>query len=84
MAVRCKFKVTSIDKSVAHIWDGKENTEQVMTSVSLFPVSAKEGEDSIFGKATPNGSIRVGIVNEAVAQLFALGKAYYVDFSPAD
>jgi len=84
MAVRCKFKVMSIEKTVAHIWDGAKNHEKIMSNVSLAPVGAGGGEDSIFGKATPNGSIRVGIVNEAVAQLFALGKAYYVDFSPAD
>jgi len=82
--VRCKFKVTLIEKSFTQYWDGKETKNGVITTVNLFPVKAGDGEDNIFGKATPSGSMRLGIMNEAAAQLFALGKAYYVDFSPAD
>lgn len=84
MAVRCKFKVMSIEKTVAHIWDGSKNDEKVMSNVSLAPVAPGGGEDSIFGTATPTGSMRLGIMNESAAQLFAIGKAYYVDFSPAE
>lgn len=41
-------------------------------------------ENLIFGKATPAGSIAMLIKNADAAAEFELGRAYYVDFTPAD
>ena len=40
-------------------------------------------ENKRFWDATPQASLEMTIKNEA-AQVFALGKEYYVDFTPAD
>lgn len=41
-------------------------------------------ENAIFGAATPAGSIAVLIKNQAAADQFKAGRAYYVDFTPAE
>lgn len=48
---------------------------------SITPV--KDTEDYIYGKYTPYGIFRAGIVTE-VAEKMDVGKAYYVDITPAD
>lgn len=40
-------------------------------------------EDESFCQATPWGEITMGIDNPAALAQFEVGKAYYVDFSPA-
>jgi len=82
--VRCKFRVNEIKRQESSEWDGKVSTPAVLTTICMSPVSAKEGEDSIFGKATPTGLINLGIKNQAAAEAFELGKAYYIDISPAE
>lgn len=37
-----------------------------------------------FFKYTPYGRIEMGTVNETAAALFKPGKAYYLDFTPAE
>ena len=39
-------------------------------------------EDQRFAKATPTGSLTIGVDNPAVA--FVPGKAYYIDFTEVD
>lgn len=51
--------------------------------VKLVPVMAAEGEDSLFGKATPNGEIRMYITNPKAHEALELGLAYYVTFEKA-
>ena len=43
----------------------------------------EEDENAVFGRLTPYGEFRAGMVTE-VANKLELGKAYYVDISPAD
>ena len=71
--VRCKFRC--VEKKDQIGWSGVP----VITTVSFCPVTAKEGEDSIFGKATPIGQIVLGIQNPEAAAFFELGKSYYFD-----
>ncbi len=52
--------------------------------VKLSAVSAPEGEDSIFGKATPSADLRMVIHNEEAAAQFDVGHKYYVDLIPAE
>lgn len=42
----------------------------------------REAENARFTKATPWGSIKMGIDNPAALSQFEAGKSYYVDFSP--
>ncbi len=73
--VRAKFYVASVE--------GHANNEQRI--VRMLPVQAKEGEDSIFGKWTPSGEIKMAIMNPAASTVFEqmIGKKFYVDFTPA-
>lgn len=85
MSVRAKFYV----KSKHEMLTGGE--PKTLTEVKLAPVYVSPGERSagnteneIFGKATPQGEVSMTIANKAAADRFELGKAYYVDFTPAD
>lgn len=71
--VRAKFKVCTITDY------GNDQKE-----VKLIPVRADEGEDSIFGKYTPSGDMRMMILNPEAAAYFEVGASYYVDFSKVE
>jgi hypothetical protein len=73
MTTRAKFKVTA-----------KTELEGTAREVKLMPVTGGLPEDNLFGKLTPSGEIRLYIVNPPAAAMFEVGKAYYVDFTPAD
>lgn len=75
MAVRAKFYVYKREE-----YSNADGDVQV----TLMPVQAKEGEDSIFGKYTPSGEIRMYIKNPAAAEQLTLGQKFYVDFTPAE
>lgn len=45
---------------------------------------SKDTENARFTKATPWGTIQLGIDNPAALEQFTPGKSYYVDFNPAD
>ena len=68
MSVRAKFKCTDNNES----------------SVTLQAVTSGSPENESFFEATPNGQIRMSIVNDAALKQFEAGKEYYVDFSPAN
>lgn len=55
-------------------------------TVILKPVTADDEnpENRAFWEASPNGKIEMSINNPAGAEVFELGKSYYVDFTPAD
>jgi hypothetical protein len=83
--VRCKFRVFEIKRNETSDWDPetKKSVPGTLTTVCLLPVSG-DGENAIFGKATPAGQISLGIRNQAAADFFQLGKAYYFDATRAD
>jgi hypothetical protein len=41
-------------------------------------------EDQSYSKATPTGRIEMQVDNPAALKQFELGKAYYLDFTPAE
>lgn len=74
MNVRAKFRVTS--KTEYH---GTGDTVQV----SMMAVTSGSPENELFWKYTPSGKVEMQIKKE-VANLFEIGKAYYLDFTPAE
>ena len=69
--VRAKFTLTSIKQHANMTGMTYEFTPQYDTSIP---------EDQRFAKYSPSGLFTMFVDNPAVS--FALGQAYYVDFSP--
>ena len=51
------------------------------STVRLNPVIGGSEENEEFYKATPGGDIELQVVKNETAQLFEVGKEYYVDFT---
>jgi len=77
--VRAKFIVQSV--TYRPHWQDK--TKRI-GSVELGVVSGGSDEDKAFFAATPGGRIVLDTVNEAAIAALPLGKAFYVDFTPAE
>ena len=80
MAVRAKFNCISKTPdaevgqvSFAAVFESKEGVEG-----NACP------ENAVFGKWTPSASLSMSIQNPAAFAQFEQGKAYYVDFTPAE
>ncbi|MEG1082438.1 MAG: hypothetical protein RSE44_28265 [Pseudomonas sp.] len=71
-------------KMICHEVTPNEHSQGQLFTVRLGAVYSSDPatEDSIYGKYTPYGEFRAGIVTE-VAEKMEVGKAYYVDISPA-
>lgn len=78
MSVRAKFVVQSV--TYRQHWQDKSRR---IGTVELSVVSGGSDEDKAFFAATPGGSIKLDTVNEAAIEALPLGKAFYVDFTPA-
>lgn len=77
--VRAKFVVQSITRT-KH-WD--KNKGEII-GIKMMPVTGGSEENLKFFEATPSGSVDLGTINEEAGRQFELGKAYYLDFTPAD
>lgn len=69
MSVRAKFRCMGKDE---------------VGNINLYAVTGDTPENKAFFNATPNGQVRLGVVNSQAAEQFEVGKDYYVDFMPAD
>lgn len=77
MNVRAKFTVTE----VKHIHSfGTHN----IAEVTLIPVWGNGEGNKEWSEATPQGKLTMLITNPAAIEAFELGKAYFLDFTPAD
>lgn len=74
MKVQAKFWVKSIDH--AHVPQG------VFATVKLAPVYGDANKE--WSQATPQGEIVMSITNPGAIEQFELGRAYMVEFTPAD
>ena len=84
---RAKFKVDSRTETEGGRYD--ENNKYVACpeySITMSPVYSDdpESENAKFFNATPSGQITMGVVNEAAAEIFQVGKEVYVDFFPVE
>lgn len=63
------------------------NSDSVFAEIKLAPVySGQDGKpvNADWSKATPQGSIVLGVTNPDAIAKFELGKFYFVDFTPAN
>lgn len=90
--VRAKFKCTKIERvesSKTIIEDDGSRTyvPSEMQTIHFSPVFGNgdpNHENTKFWQASPSGSLQLGCINLEAAEKFALGKEYYLDFTPAD
>lgn len=75
MTVRAKFYVTSI----LHHHVGAP--DKVCAEVKLAPVYGDDNKP--WSEATPQGQLSMTITNPSAIDQFELGKAYFLDFTPA-
>ena len=79
MNVRAKFKVQS--RVTADY--GPHSTPQ--TTVALAPqYDPALKEDQSYAKATPSGSLSMVVDNPAALAEFAVGRVFYLDFTPVE
>lgn len=70
--VRAKFRVDSITQNSAGY------------IVRATPVTGGSPENEQFFKYTPGGSLELSTVNEQAVKQFAVGKSFYLDFTPTE
>lgn len=99
MRVRAKFRVNSIESTdngwrekrdpngnVVTNEHGRPERERCeMRTIKLSPVYSPDPqhENKTFWEATPCGSIDLSTINMEAAEVFELGREYYVDFELA-
>ena len=77
MAVRAVVRVTALKQ---YGYDGKVT----QVDVHMQPVADKEGVYKSYSAATPHGELMLAITNPEAFEQFKVGKAYLVDFTPAE
>lgn len=76
MSVRAKFRLTSITE---HHWNP---TSRTLRFQAEYDQSIPE--DRRFYDATPTGSFEMLCNNPSATGQFEIGKAYYIDLTPAE
>ncbi len=93
MAVRAKFKVQRIERSMGSRHVGKNDQGRdvyepcELHTIVLQPVFGNgdpNHENTRFWQASPSGEIKLGTINQAAWETFELNGEYYVDFTKAD
>lgn len=86
MTVRAKFRVLRHEQTLGS--PRRINGDLVTPVHHAVVLNAVYGdgdpENERFFAATPNGEIKISMISEETAKTFQLGKAYYVDFIPAE
>jgi hypothetical protein len=54
------------------------------TKVILYPVLGESEENKAYWKYTPSGKLEMQMINKEAADVFEVGKEYYIDFTPAN
>lgn len=75
--MRCKMICHSV------VPNEHSNGELCTVTFGVVYSADKAKEDFVYGKYTPYGEYRAGIITE-VAEKLEVGKAYYLDFTPAE
>ena len=86
MSVRAKMRCTRYAKFT----DGGYSAKVTSIGVTFQPVygsgdgTNEDKANAEWSKYTPSGEMNLTITNEACFDKFEVGKAYYVDISPAE
>lgn len=75
---RAKFRVSGVEFNQ---YQGPTAPKITLMAVSPAIGAPDSPENKSFWNATPQGQITITISNPAAAEVFELGKDYYVDFS---
>ena len=73
-----------VDQEGNEVPSGEQWMDFDQPTVVLNPVTGGSPENKTFFAASPAGELKLTIDNPAGAEIFELGKEYYVDFTPAD
>jgi hypothetical protein len=86
LMTRAKFQCSNKTITTDSGWDYLENasTTKEVANIELLPVTGGSEENKSFFKSTPNGKIELRVLNLAAAEMFEIGKEYYVDFTVAN
>jgi hypothetical protein len=83
--VRAKFVCNSYETQLASSRNEKgESVKEELRTINLSAVYDGSPENKEFFRWTPNGQIKIGVLNQKAWAQFELGKEYYVDFTPAE
>lgn len=83
--VRAKVRVVELKTDLHNAPQSDPPQMQQVTVVAQPVFGGKDDEaNREWSKWTPSGEIRLSITNPAAYEMFKLGKAYFVDFTPAD
>lgn len=77
--VRAKFRCYSIE----HFSQEPGGSRRVKLA-PVYPGQNPTEEDKAFWKYTPSGTLEMTIDNPPAADMFEIGKVYYLDFTRAD
>ncbi len=80
--VRAKFFVSEIKHGYSPSPDATMANIVLQPCFGTYPGGDSE-ENKSFSKWTPQGKIELTITNPSAIAAFELGKAYYIDFTPA-
>jgi hypothetical protein len=98
MSVRAKFKLNSITSQMQYMSEptGEKDAQgrsidrgvhKEMRTLVFNPVYGNgdpEHENTRFWQASPQGELKLGVINQQAWEQFELGKEYYLDFIPAE
>lgn len=87
--VRAKFYCQSITTSLGTTRNSETGQYEpaMQKSIEMSPVYGNgdpNHENTKFWEASPSGSLKLGVINQAAAEQFEVGKEYYLDFTPAE
>lgn len=80
--VRAKFYVTEILHSSGMNQKRGQPSSEPAATIKLAPAYGTGNE--VWSKYTPAGELRMTVTNPAAIDFFALGDAYYLDFTPVE
>lgn len=85
MSVRAKFKCTSVTERE---FGGGKTVKDIELAAVMPPY--KDGKpdpehpNASFFAASPSGALKMGVLNPIASAQFAVGREYFIDFTPAD
>ena len=80
---RAKFILVSKTEQRGYRYENGQSTPEVHVTLNFQVVTSGSDENKAFFASTPNGELKLNLVNKALADQFELMKEYYIDISAA-